>query len=60
MDAIFKKIILTLEAWSAMTNFMGGVMGSHADFMIIRLTPEEFTYPSYSADPNMGMTPSQL
>ena len=41
-----------------MTHFMGGVMGSNADFMEISLKPEEFTYPSYSAEPKMGMKPS--
>ena len=32
MDAILKKIILTLQAASAYTHFRGGVMGSNADF----------------------------
>jgi len=33
--AILKKIILTLQAASAMTHFRGVVMGSNVDFMEI-------------------------
>ena len=40
MDAILKKIILTLQAASAYTHFRGGVMGSNADFMESGLKPE--------------------
>ena len=35
MDAILKKIILTLQAAFAMTHFRGVVMGSDVDFMEI-------------------------
>ena len=42
MDAILKKIILTLQAASAYTHFRGGVMGSNADFMENGLKPEEY------------------
>ena len=38
MDAILKKIILTLQAASAYTHFRG-VMGSNADFMENALKP---------------------
>ena len=41
MDAIFKNSTLILEARSAMTHFIGGVMGSNADFKEIGLAPEE-------------------
>ena len=44
MDAILKKIILTLQAASAYTHFRGGVMGSNVDFMENGLKPEEYTY----------------
>ena len=49
MDAILKKIILTLQAASAYTHFKGGVMGSNADFMENGLKPEEYGYPSNSS-----------
>ena len=49
MDAILKKIILTLQAASAYTHFRGGVMGSNADFMENGLKPEEYVYPSNSS-----------
>ena len=49
MDAIFKKIKLTLEARSAMTRFLGGVMGPNADFIENCLKPEEYAYPSDSS-----------
>ena len=49
MDAILKKIILTLQAASAYTHFRGGVMGSNADFMENCLKPEEYVYPSNSS-----------
>ena len=49
MDAILKKIILTLQAASAYTRFRGGVMGSNADFMENGLEPEEYAYPSNSS-----------
>ena len=49
MDAIWKKIILTLQAASAYTHFKGGVMGSNADFMVNGLKPEEYVYPSNSS-----------
>ena len=39
MDAILKKIILTLQAASAYTHFRGGVMGSNADLMENGLKP---------------------
>ena len=42
MDAILKKIILTLQAASAYTHFRGGVTGSNVDFMENCLKPEEF------------------
>ena len=49
IDAILKKIILTLQAASARTHFRGGVMGSNADFMENGLKPEEYAYPSNSS-----------
>ena len=49
MDAILKKIILTLQAASAYTHFRGGVMGSNADFVENGLKPEEYVYPSNSS-----------
>ena len=51
MDAILKKIILTLQAASAYTHFRGGVMGSNADFMENGLKPQdyEYLYPSNSS-----------
>ena len=49
IDAILKKIILTLHAASARTHFRGGVMGSNADFMENGLEPEEYAYPSDSS-----------
>ena len=49
MDAILKKIILTLQAASAYTHFRGCVMGSNADFMENGLKPEEYVYPSNSS-----------
>ena len=50
MDAILKKIILTLQAASAYTHFRGGVMGSNADFTENDLKPEEYyVYPSNSS-----------
>ena len=49
MDAILKKIILTLQAASAYTRFRGGVMGSNADFMENGLKPAEYVYPSNSS-----------
>ena len=49
MDAILKKIILTLQAASAYTHFRGGVMGSNADFMENCLKPKEYAYPSDSS-----------
>ena len=49
IDAIFKKIVLTLQAASARTHFRGGVMGSNADVMEICLKPEEYAYPSNSS-----------
>ena len=49
MDAILKKIILTLQAASAYTHFRGGVMGSNADFMKNGLEPKESAYPSNSS-----------
>ena len=52
MDAILKKIILTLQAASAYTHFRGGVMGSNADFMENGLKPEEYVYPSNSSKIN--------
>ena len=48
MDAILKKIILTLQAASAYTHFRG-VVGSNADFMENGLKPEEYVYPSNSS-----------
>ena len=57
IDAILKKIILTLQAASARTHFRGGVMGSNADFMKMNLKPKEFTFQSYPAEPKMGMDP---
>ena len=49
IDAILKKIILTLQAASVRTHFRGGVMGSNADFMENCLKPEEYAYPSDSS-----------
>ena len=49
MDAILKKIILTLQAASAYTHFRGDVMGSNADLMENCLKPKEFVYPSNSS-----------
>ena len=49
MDAILKKIILTLQAASAYTHFRAGVMGSNADFMENCLKPAEYVYPSNSS-----------
>ena len=49
IDAILKKIILTLQAASVRTHFRGGVMGSNADFMENGLKPEEYAYPSDSS-----------
>ena len=49
IDAILKKIILTLQAASVRTHFRGGVMGSNADFMENGLEPEEYAYPSNSS-----------
>ena len=49
IDAILKKIILTLQAASAYTHFRGGVMGSNADFMENGLKPKEYVYPSNSS-----------
>ena len=49
MDAILKKIILTLQAASAYTHFRGGVMGSNADFMENCLKPKKYAYPSDSS-----------
>ena len=49
MDAILKKIILTLQAASAYTHFRGGVMGSNADVMENGLKPKEYVYPSNSS-----------
>ena len=49
MDAILKKIILTLQAASAYTHFRGGVMGSNADFMENGFKPEEYVYPINSS-----------
>ena len=46
MDAILKKIILTLQAASAYTHFRGGVMGSNANVMENCLKPKEYVYPS--------------
>ena len=48
MDAILKKIILTLLAASAYTHFRGG-RGSNADFMENDLNPKEYVYPSNSS-----------
>ena len=48
MDAILKKIMLTLQAASAYTHFRGG-MGSNANFMENGLKPEEYVYPSNSS-----------
>ena len=41
IDAIFKKITLTLQAQSAREGCSGGVMGSNVDFKEIALKPEE-------------------
>ena len=49
MDAILKKIILTLQAASAYTHFRGGVTGSNDDFMENGLKPKEYAYPSDSS-----------
>ena len=49
MDAILKKIILTLQAASAYTHFRGGVLSLNADFMENGLKPEEYVYPSSSS-----------
>ena len=49
MDAILKKIILTLQAASAYTHFRGGVMGSNGDFMENGLKTKEYVYPSNSS-----------
>ena len=49
MDAILKKIILTLQAASAYTHLRGGVMGSRADSMENGLKPKESAYPSNSS-----------
>ena len=49
IDAILKKIILTLQAASVRTHFRGGVMGSNVDFMENGLNPEEYAYPSNSS-----------
>ena len=49
IDAILKKITLTLQAASVRTHFRRGVMGSNADFMENGLKPEEYAYPSNSS-----------
>ena len=49
IDAILKKIILTLQAASARTHFRGGVMGSNADLIENCLEPKESAYPSNSS-----------
>ena len=49
IDAILKKIMLTLQAASAYTHFRGGVTGSNADFMENRLKPKENVYPRNSS-----------
>ena len=49
MNAILKKIILTLQTASAYTHFRGGVMGSNVDVMENCLKPEECVYPSNSS-----------
>ena len=49
IDAILKKIILTLQAASVRTHFRGGVMGSNADFMENGLKPKEYACPSNSS-----------
>ena len=53
MDAILKKIILTLQAASAYTHFRGGVMGSNADFMENALKPP----PQVPGDPGTAEDP---
>ena len=58
MDAILKKIILTLQAAPAYTHFGRGVMGLHADFMENDLKAEEYAYPSDSSKNKIGMKPS--
>ena len=54
IGAIFKKIILTLQAASARTYFSGAVMGSNTDFM------ENGLNPSDSSKSKIDMNPSQL
>ena len=49
IDAILKKIILTLQAASARTHFRGGGMGSNADFMENGLKPKAYAYPRDSS-----------
>ena len=49
MDAILKKIILTLQAASAYAHSRGGVMGSNADSLENGLKPEEYVDPSNSS-----------
>ena len=49
IDAILKKIILTLQAASVRTHFRGGVMGSKSDFMENGLKPEEYACLSNSS-----------
>ena len=49
IDAILKKIILTLQAASVRTHFRGGVMGSNVDFMENGVKHEEYAYPSNSS-----------
>ena len=49
MDAILKKIILTLQAASAYTHFRGGFWAQ---------MPEEYVYPSNSSKIKIGTKPS--
>ena len=57
MDAILKKIILTLQAASAYTHFRGGVMGSNADFMENGLNPRNMRIRATHPKPKIGMKP---
>ena len=58
MDAILKKIILTLQAASAYTHFRGGVMGSNADFMENWLNPRNMRIRAIHQKSKNGTKPS--
>ena len=51
IDAIFKKITLTLQAPSAREGCWGGVMGSNVDFKEIGLKPKKYAYPRCPTHP---------